>query len=77
MVVHKNSDMNERAKRTIHTQEIIRILRNNSRELPEEIKNIGIKKYAAKMQNSEYDKKYIYEVIKSGYEGYDRVQEIY
>ena len=38
IVLHKNSDINERAKRTIHTQEVIRILRNTSRDLPDDVR---------------------------------------
>ena len=49
-VVHKYSDINERAKRTIHTQEIIRILRNTSRELSDEVREIGVKQYVRKLK---------------------------
>ena len=70
LVIHKESDINERAKRTIHTQEIIRVLRNNSKDLPDEVKDEGIQNYAKKLKNSGYDKNYAYEVIKSGHNGY-------
>ena len=45
----RESDIDERVKRIIHTQEIVRILRNSSRELPEEVREKGIKDYAVKL----------------------------
>ena len=71
-VIHKDSDINERAKRTIHTQEIIRILRNNSKDLPDEVKDLGIDNYAKKLKYSGYDKNFAYEIIKSGHNGYNK-----
>ena len=72
IVIHKESDINERAKRTIHTQEIVRILRNSSRDLPEEVREKGIKDYAVKLKNSGYVKKYISEIIESGFAAFDK-----
>ena len=56
IVIHKDSDINERAKRTIHTQEVIRILRNTSRDLPDEVKDLGVQNYVKKLKYSDYDK---------------------
>ena len=72
LVIHKESDINERAKRTIHTQEIVRILRNSSRDLPEEVREKGIKVYARKLKNSGYETLYISQVIDSGFKAYSK-----
>ena len=72
IVIHKESDINERAKRTIHTQEIVRILRNSSRDLPEEVREKGIKNYVIKLNNSGYDRVYISQIIDSGFKAYDK-----
>ena len=70
IVIQKESAINERAIRTIHTQEIIRILRNTSRDLPENLKIIGVNNYMKKLQNSGYDEEYRKEILLSGYTGY-------
>ena len=72
IVIHKDSAMNERMKRTTHTQQIIRVLRNTSRDLPDDQREIGVNQYVQKLYNSGYDERYRHEVVKSAYNGYHK-----
>ena len=72
IVIHKDSAMNERAKRTTHTQQIIRVLRNTSRELPDDQREIGVNQYVQKLYNSGYDERYRQEVVIAAYKGYKK-----
>ena len=55
-VVNARSALTWKTKRTIHTQEIVRILRNCSRSLPANVTRSHVEEYVARMQYSGYDR---------------------
>jgi len=57
-------------KRTTLSNEVVRILRNTSREAPDEVKTFLLSEFANRMKNSGYPEKFRKEIIKSGWEGY-------
>ena len=61
-------------KRTVLTQEALRILLNCSRELPWEAKSKHLSRFTARMQFSGYEKKFRAEVIKSALNAYDKLR---
>ena len=72
MVVHFNSAMPRNMKRTTLSNEVLRILRNTSREAPVEVKTFLLSEFAGRMKDSGYPEKFRKEVIKSGWEGYEK-----
>ena len=63
-------------KRTVLTQEVVRIRRNIHPGLPWEISLKHLDNLSQRMRMSGYDESYRYQVIKSGVEGFDKmVQE--
>ena len=74
-VVQKDSAIGERELRTIHTQEIIRILRNFHKDIPEEEVNKSLSDYMKKLQNSGYDEKFRREVLKVRKNGFRKQVE--
>ena len=66
MTIHARSALPHNQKRNILTQEVIRILKNCSQELPWEIKAKHIEDLSVRMQFSGHNKKMRKEVIKSG-----------
>ena len=57
----------------LNTQEVVRIRRNISLELPWEITVKHLNDFSQRMGASGYDKKYRFEIIKSGVEGFDKM----
>ena len=47
-------------------------MRNSSRDLPDDVKEKGVKNYVVKLNNSGYDRKYISEIADSGFKAYDK-----
>ena len=74
-VVHAESALPWKAKRTIHTQEIIRILRNCSKYLPANITRGHVKEYVTRMQYSGYDKEFRAQVVESAMKAFDEMIE--
>ena len=70
-VVNAKSALPHKMKRTIHTQEIIRILRNCSRQLPWEVTRAHIEEYVTRMQFSGYTRDFRAEVVRSALSAYD------
>ena len=75
MTVHARSAIPENQKRNIITQEVIRILKNCSRELPWEIKVKHLEQLSLRLQYSGYDMKFRREVIDSGVKAYRKMIE--
>ena len=60
-------------KRTVLTQEVVRIRRNIHPGLPWEISLKHLDNLSQRMRMSGYDESYRYQVIKSGVEGFDKM----
>ena len=58
-------------KRTVLTQEILRVLLNCSKRLPWDVPTRHVNDVMMKMQYSGYSKKFRYEVVKSALKAYD------
>ena len=63
IVMGKRSALDDRTKRTIHTQEVLRIYRNTHRDVAEQIRNKDLSNYMKKLQNSGYTREYRKEVL--------------
>ena len=61
--------------RTIHTQEIIRILRNCHEDVPEEVVNEFLGVYMKKLQNAGFSETFRREVLRSGRKGFKKQKE--
>ena len=70
--MQKGSAYSDRGTRTGHTQEIIRIMRNNSRDLPNNIKNEGINNCMKILKASGFDEQFRREVYNSAEKGYKK-----
>ena len=74
-VVNARSALPVKTKRTIHTQEVVRILRNCSRHLPWSVAREHVEQYVARMQFSGYRKEFRAEVVESALKAYDMMTE--
>ena len=74
-VTHAESALPWSTKRTVLTQEGLRILLNCSRELPWATKAKHLSHLSARMQYSGYDKKFRWEVLSSALRAYSTLQE--
>ena len=75
MTIHARSALPHNQKRNILTQEVIRILKNCSQELPWTTKAQHLEDLSLRMQFSGHDKKMRKEVIKSGIKAFRTMQE--
>ena len=75
MTVHARSAIPTSQKRNILTQEVIRILKNCSQELPWQVKADHLEHLSLRLQYSGYDKKFRREVINSGIKAYRQMEE--
>ena len=57
--------------RTIHTQEIVRILRNCCRSLPADVTRKHVEEYVTHMQYSGYDREFRAQVVESAMKTFD------
>ena len=62
-------------KRTVLTQEVVRIRRNMSKRLPWEATVEHLNDFSERLKLSGYDEDYRFQVIKSGVEGFDKMIE--
>ena len=69
------SAMPAKMKRTVLTQEVIRIRRNMSNRLPWEATVKHLNDFSERLRLSGYDENYRFQVIKSGVEGFDKMLE--
>ena len=67
------SAMPANMKRTVLTQEVVRIRRNISLELPWDTTVKHLNDFSQRMRASGYSEKYRFEIIKSGVEGFDKM----
>jgi len=68
----ERSAMSDRQKRVSLTQEVIRILRNTKKELPDCVKNDLLSEFSLRMMLSGYSENFRLEVISSGVAGYEK-----
>ena len=73
-LLNQRSALPWNTKRTVLTQEALRILLNCSRELPWELKAKHLSKYSARMQFSGYEKKFRAEIIRSALNAYEKLR---
>ena len=69
------SAMPAKMKRNVLTQEVVRLRRNISLDLPWETTVKHLNDFSARMRASGYGERYRLEVIKSGVEGFDKMIE--
>ena len=74
-LIHIRSAMPTNMKRTILTQEMVRIMLHCSRNLPYEVKVRHINDFILRMQYSGYNKEFRYDVTKSAMKAYDNILE--
>ena len=74
-VVDARSAMPLKDRRTVLTQDILRILLRCSPELPWNIKKMHIEEYVLRMQYSGYKEGFRREVVRSAISAYERIQE--
>ena len=73
-VINARSAMSWRVKRTVLTQEALRIMLNCSRDLPWQITSNHLSKFSARMQFSGYNHKFRVEVIRSALNAYNKLR---
>ena len=74
-IVHAKSALPTKNKRTILTQEVLRILLHCSNYLEWEVVCKHINEFAKKMQHSGYDQHFRYHVVNGAIKAYQRIQE--
>ena len=75
MVIHAKSAIPTRIKRTVLTQEVLRIMLHTSRNLQWDVVRQHINRLMLKIQLSGYDQKFRYEVTKSAFNAYQAMME--
>ena len=75
LLVHRQSAMSIQSKRTILTQQCLRVMLNCSEHIDEETKNGHLSYFMARMQSSGYDHEFRLEVLKSAKIAYSRMKE--
>ena len=73
LVIHHKSAMPEKVKRKCLSNEVIRMMRNTSREQPEEVRKFFLSDFSQRMRMSGYQEKFRREIITSGMRGYERM----
>ena len=74
-VIHSNSALPTSNKRTILTQEVLRIVLHCSNYIPWESVRNHINNFMMKMQYSGYNKAFRYHVVKSALNAYQKIRE--
>ena len=72
LVIHQRSAMPQKVKRACLTNEVIRILRNTSSELPNEVKKFFVSDFSHRMRASGYPESFRREIILSGIKGFEK-----
>ena len=70
--VQIESAISDRVKRTINTQETIRVMRNCHEDLPEELYCEIMSEHMKKLQNSGYSEQYRREILNSAMKAFDK-----
>ena len=73
-LIHARSAVPEKMKRTVNTQEALRILLNCSKRLPRDIVLKHLQHFAARMQYSGYSVKIRRQVIESAVSAYNKIE---
>ena len=74
-VIHVNTALPMQCKRTILTQQVLRILLNCSKDLTWQDKTKHVNEFMRKLQFSGYNKKFRYEVVSSAIKAYNKITE--
>ena len=74
-VIHRQAAMSINSKRTILTQQCLRIILNCSEELEDETKNQHLGFFMARLQASGYDHEFRLEVLKSAKHAFQKLKE--
>jgi len=74
LLIHRRAALSLNEKRTILTQQCLRILLNCSPELSQEIVEKHLSFFILRMQFSGYDQNLRYEILKSAYDAYDEIK---
>ena len=74
-VLMAESAMPTKMKRICLTQEVVRILRNTSKNLEEKIRTYYLSEFSLRMKDSGYTARFRLEVLKSGMATYERQLE--
>ena len=74
-VILADSAISSASKRTILTQECIRMLRNTKVELGEKCRNKHLSNFMVKLKNSGYGEKYRKEILDSALKGFNKMLE--
>ena len=74
-VIHMESAISIKTKRTILTQMCLQVMLNCSQYLPEAIKNEHLSFFIARMQASGYDHEFRLEVLKSAKAAYEKIKQ--
>ncbi len=74
-VIHRNSAISMRTKRTVLTQECLRIILNCSKHLEWSVTASHLSTYMARMEASGYDKAFRYQVLRSALNAYQARKE--
>ena len=75
LLVHRQSAMSIQSKRTILTQQCLRVMLNCSEHVDERIRNDHLSYFMARMQSSGYDHEFRLEVLKSAKRAYSKMKE--
>ena len=73
--IQPNSAIGKKETRTIHTQEIVRILLNSHPDQDQSVTNQSLTNYMKKMQNSGWCEKFRQDVLKSGMKAFNKIKE--
>ena len=73
--MHARSALTKRTKRTIHTQEVLRILRNCSKHLPQSVANRHVEQYVNRMQFSGHNREFRAQIVESAIQAYTNMLE--
>ena len=74
-VIHVNTALPMQTKRTILTQQVLRVLLNCSKDLTWQDKTKHVNAFMKKIQFSGYNKKFRYEVVNSAIKAYNKITE--
>ena len=72
LVIHQKSAMPSRIKRTCLANEVIRMLRNTSRDAPDEVKRFFLSEFSQRMRMSGYPEQFRKEILVAGLKGYEK-----
>ena len=72
LVIHQKSAMPSKVKRTCLTNEVIRIMRNTSRDVPDEVRRFFLSEFAQRLRMSGYPEQFRREILVAGLKGYDK-----